>query len=62
MEVLTRDDESTEAAVNHLGGTVTGAVDGQLVQALMPAGSVEALSDRPSATYVQRPCGSTDSA
>jgi hypothetical protein len=55
VEILTRDDRSTEAAVNRLGGTVTGAVDGQLVQALMPAGNVEGLSTVASATYVQRP-------
>ena len=55
VEILTRDDRSTEAAVNRLGGTVTGAVDGQLVQALMPAGNVEGLSTVASATYVQQP-------
>ncbi|HZX56314.1 MAG TPA: hypothetical protein VFE86_16625, partial [Ilumatobacteraceae bacterium] len=55
VEVLTSDDGSTAAAVNRLGGTVTGSVDGQLVEALMPAASVDQLSTVASATYLQRP-------
>jgi hypothetical protein len=55
VEVLTSDRGSTAAAVNRLGGTVTGSVDGQLVQALMPAGNVDELSTVASAKYVQRP-------
>jgi len=55
VEVLTSDDASTAAAVNRLGGTVTGSVDGQLVQALMPAGRIDQLSTVSSATYLQRP-------
>ncbi len=55
VEVLTADNTSVARAVNQLGGTVTGSVDGQLVQALMPAGSVDELSAADAARYVQRP-------
>ena len=55
VEVLTVDNASVERAVNRLGGTVTGSVDGQLVQAVMPPAGVEALSASEAARYVQRP-------
>ncbi|MDP9463675.1 MAG: hypothetical protein M3P52_03550, partial [Actinomycetota bacterium] len=55
VEVLTADNRSVEQAVNQLGGTVTGSVDGQLVQALMPAGVVDELSAADAARYVQQP-------
>ena len=55
VEVLTVDNASVERAVNRLGGTVTGSVDGQLVQAFMPAAGVEALSAIDASRYVQRP-------
>ena len=55
VEVLTSDNASVKQAVNRLGGTVTGSVDGQLVQALMPAGAVEGLSSVDAAEYVQSP-------
>ncbi len=55
VEVLTVDNASVERAVNRLGGTVTGSVDGQLVQALMPPAGVEALSAIDAARYVQQP-------
>jgi hypothetical protein len=55
VEVLTADNGSVEDAVNDLGGTVTGSVDGQLVEALMPAGAVDALSTVAGVRYVQQP-------
>jgi hypothetical protein len=55
VEILTAGNDEVAHAVNHLGGTVTGSVDGQLVQALMPAGSVDQLSTIAAVRYVQRP-------
>ena len=55
VEVLTSDTTSVQHAVNALGGTVTGSVDGQLVQAFMPAGTVDQLSVTQAVRYVQRP-------
>jgi Subtilase family len=55
VEVLTADNVSVERAVNDLGGTVTGSVRGQLVQAFMPAGAVDQLSGASAVRYVQRP-------
>ena len=55
VEVLTTDNRSVEQAVNHLGGTVSGSVSGQLVQAFMPAGAVGQLSSIAAVQYVQRP-------
>ncbi|HSB85119.1 MAG TPA: S8 family serine peptidase, partial [Ilumatobacteraceae bacterium] len=55
VEVLTTDNAVIAHAVDGLGGTVTGSVDRQLVQALVPAGSVAALAAVDSATFVRRP-------
>jgi Subtilase family len=55
VEILTGAGTSVEDAVNHLGGTVTGSVPGQLVQALMPAGSVDPLSAVAGVRYLQHP-------
>ncbi len=55
VEVLTPDNTAIEREINRLGGTVTGSVEGQLVQALMPAAHVESLSASEAARYVQRP-------
>ncbi|MEY2581208.1 MAG: hypothetical protein QOE09_1057 [Ilumatobacteraceae bacterium] len=55
VEILTSDNDAVEHAVNHLGGTVTGSVDGQLIQAIMPAGTVDELSTVDQVQYVQRP-------
>ena len=55
VEVLTAENAVIEQAVNRLGGTVTGSVDGELVQALVPAEHVEALSANRAARYVQQP-------
>ncbi len=55
VEVLTADNRSVEHAVNQLGGTVTGSVEGQLVAALVPADAVDALSSRSAVRYVQLP-------
>jgi hypothetical protein len=55
VEVLTADNRSVEQAINDLGGTVSGSVDGQLVQAFMPAGAVDQLSTVSAVHYVQRP-------
>ncbi len=55
VEVLTADNQAVEHDVNRLGGTVSGSVEGQLVQAWMPAGAVDALARTTTARYVQRP-------
>ena len=55
VEALTSDNAAVQEAVNRLGGTVTGSVAGQLVEALVPAGSVEALSLSGTARYMQSP-------
>ena len=55
VEILTGGNDAVTHAVNHLGGTVTGSVDGQLVQALVPAGNVDQLSTVDAVRYVQRP-------
>ena len=55
VEVLTSDTLAVDREVNQLGGTVSGSVSGQLVQAWMPAGSVDALSVAGGARYMQRP-------
>ena len=55
VEVLTEDNNSIEQAINRFGGTVTGSVEGQLVQAFVPAGAVDRLSHAAGAQYVQRP-------
>jgi hypothetical protein len=55
VEILTSDEHAVEQAVNHLGGTVSGSVGGQLVQAFMPAAAIEQLSSISAANYVQRP-------
>ena len=55
VEVLTADNRSVEQAINDLGGTVSGSVGGQLVQAFMPAGAVDQLATVSAVQYVQRP-------
>ncbi|MEY2444718.1 MAG: hypothetical protein QOE00_1298 [Ilumatobacteraceae bacterium] len=55
VEVLTTDGASVADTVNRLGGTVTGSVEGQLVQAYMPAGAIDALAASDAARYVQQP-------
>jgi hypothetical protein len=55
IEVLTSETSAVQDAVNSFAGTVTGSVDGQLVQALMPAGAVDALSTVDAVRYVQTP-------
>jgi len=55
VEILTTDTRSVEQAVNDFGGTVSGSVGGQLVQAFMPAGAIEQLSSVTAVQYVQRP-------
>jgi Subtilase family len=55
VEILTSDKRAVEQAVNDLGGTVAGSVEGQLVQAFMPAGSIDQLSTVSAVQYVQRP-------
>ena len=55
VEVLTADNIAVERAVNDLAGTVTGSVEGQLVQAFMPAGAVDQLSAIAAVRYVQHP-------
>ncbi|HEY7627133.1 MAG TPA: S8 family serine peptidase, partial [Ilumatobacteraceae bacterium] len=55
VEVLAADTTAVDREVNRLGGTVTGTVDRQLVQALVPAGAVSMLAAADSSTYVRRP-------
>ena len=55
VEVLTADDAGVTAAVGRLGGTVTGIVAGQIVQATMPVGQLKALANVPGAQSVRYP-------
>ena len=55
VEILTSDQHAVEQAVNQLGGTVSGSVDGQLVQAFMPAGAIDQLSFVSAVRYVRHP-------
>ena len=55
VEVLTADNPAVERQVNQLGGTVSGSVTGQLVQAWMPAGSVDALALVDGVRYLRHP-------
>ena len=55
LDALTNDTAAVTADINRLGGTVTGSVDGQLTEALMPAGAIDALAVESAVRYVQRP-------
>jgi hypothetical protein len=55
VEVLTADAEALRATIVALGGRVTGAVPGQLVQADMPIGQLTTLANSPGARFVQYP-------
>ena len=55
VEVLTLDDAGVAAAVGRLGGTVTGTVAGQVVQATMPVGQLKALANTAGAQSVRSP-------
>ena len=55
VEVLTADDAAVAATIARLGGTVTGAVAGQLVQATMPVAQLDTLVNTAAARAVQYP-------
>jgi len=55
VEVVTVDDAGVVAAVGRLGGTVTGTVAGQVVQATMPVSQLKALANVPGALSVRYP-------
>ena len=55
VEALAADNASVVDTVNRLGGTVTGSVAGQLVDALMPMGAIDVLATDAAVRYVQRP-------
>ena len=55
VEVLTASTTDVEHMVRSLGGAVTGAVDGQLVQASMPARRVAELAVADGVSYVRAP-------
>ncbi len=55
VEVLTVDDVGVAAAVARLGGTVTGTVAGQIVQAAMPVSQLKSLANTPGADFVRAP-------
>ena len=55
VEVLTTDNVGISAAVKRLGGEVTGSVEGQVVQAKVPASALKALANTRSATFVRAP-------
>ena len=55
VEVLTAATADIEHTVRSLGGVVTGAVDGQLVQARMPAERVDELALADGASFVRAP-------
>lgn len=55
VEVLTTDDVGISAAINRLGGHVTGSVAGQIVQADVPVGQLTTLANTTGATLVRAP-------
>ncbi|MEQ1701885.1 MAG: S8 family serine peptidase [Ilumatobacteraceae bacterium] len=55
VEVLTADQAGISVAVQALGGTVTGSVPGQIVQARVPVAKLTALANTPGARYLQYP-------
>jgi len=55
VEVLTADGAGISRAVSALGGTVTGSVPGEVVQATVPAAALTALANTPGARYVRAP-------
>ena len=55
VEVLTPVDDLIAQRIVELGGSVTGSVPGEVVQASMPAGQVEALALSPGVQAVQAP-------
>ncbi len=55
VELLTADAASARAAVAAAGGTVTGEVPGELVQARVPVGRIDGLTATPGVRYVKAP-------
>ncbi len=55
VEVLTADDASIATAVTSLGGTITGTVRGQVVQAAVPVTALTALANTAGANTVRYP-------
>ena len=55
VEVLTSDDVGVSAAISRLGGSVTGSVAGQIVQADMPVAQLTTLANTSGATLVRAP-------
>ncbi|MGB8857862.1 MAG: S8 family serine peptidase [Ilumatobacteraceae bacterium] len=55
VEVLTTDDAAIAAAVRRLGGTVTGSVAGEVVQAALPVAALKALANTTGARSVRFP-------
>ncbi|MDO8392113.1 MAG: S8 family serine peptidase [Actinomycetota bacterium] len=55
VEVITNDDTTVARTVRRLGGEVTGSVDGEIVQALLPADKVDELAASNGADFVQAP-------
>ncbi len=59
VEVLTRYTTEVERTVRNLGGSVSGAVDGQVVQADMPTSAVDKLALANGVDYVRSPVAVT---
>ena len=55
VEVLTTDDTATSASITALGGTVTGVVSGQVVQARVPVARLAALAKKAGGDAVRYP-------
>jgi len=55
VEVLTSDDAQIERTVRALGGRVTGSVEGEVVQAIIPASQVGTLANAADVDFVQAP-------
>ena len=55
VEVLTTDNAGISAAINRLGGNVTGGVAGQVVQAKVPVSKLKVLANTRGATFVRAP-------
>ena len=55
VEVLSADPDSVAHTVRALGGTVTGSVPGEVLQARIPVARLDALAASPAARHIQSP-------
>jgi len=55
VEVLTADDTGVSATISRLGGSITGSVAGQVVQADVPVSQLKALANSAGVNFVRAP-------